>query len=57
MPGLSRGADLRGQAPGQAKKLVMMGALDWRDRRLIVTTSKTKRSADFITFLEELDRH
>ena len=33
----------------------MMGALDWRDHRLIVATSKTKRSADFIAFLEELD--
>ena len=43
-----RGADLRVEAPGQAKKIAMMGALDWRDRRLIVATSKTKRSADFI---------
>lgn len=50
-----RGADLRVEAPGQAKKIAMMGALDWRDRRLIVATSKTKRSADFIAFLEELD--
>ena len=33
----------------------MMGALDWHDHRLIVATSKTKRSADFIAFLEELD--
>ena len=52
-----RGADLRVEAPGQAKKIAMMGALDWRDRRLIVATSKTKRSADFIAFLEELDHH
>ena len=29
----------------------MMGALDWHDHRLIVATSKTKRSADFIAFL------
>ena len=35
----------------------MMGALDWCDRRLIVATSKTKRSADFIAFLEELDHN
>ena len=35
----------------------MMGALDWRDRRLIVATSKTKRSADVIAFLEDLDHH
>ena len=52
-----RRADLRVEAPGQAKKGAMMGALDWRDRRLIVATSKTKRSADFIVFLEELDHH
>lgn len=52
-----RGADLRVQAPGQARKIAMIGALDWRARRLIVATSKTKRSADFISFLEGLDRH
>lgn len=52
-----RGADLRVEAPGQAKKIAMMGALDWRDRRLIVATFKTRRSADFIAFLEELDHH
>ena len=51
------GADLRVSAPGQARKVAMMGALDWRDRRLIVTTSKTKRSADFAAFLENLDHH
>ncbi len=50
-----RGADLRVSAPGQAGKVAMMGALDWRDRRLIVTTSKTRRSADFAAFLEDLD--
>ena len=27
-----RGADLRVEAPGQAKKIAMMGAPDWRDR-------------------------
>ena len=52
-----RGADLRVSAPGQARKVAMMGALNWRDRRLIVATSKTKRSADFIAFLENLDHH
>ena len=50
-----RGADLRVSAPGQARKVAMMGALDWRDRRLIVTTSKTRRSADFAAFPEDLD--
>jgi hypothetical protein len=50
-----RGADLRVPAPGQAKKVAMMGALDRAARRLIVHTSKTKRSADFIALLEMLD--
>ena len=50
-----RGADLRVPAPGQAKKVAMMGALDHTARRLIVHTSKTKRSADFIALLEMLD--
>ena len=51
-----RGADLRVPAPGQAKKIAMMGALDHAARRLIVHTSRTKRSADFIALLETLDR-
>ena len=50
-----RGADLRVPAPGQAKKIAMMGALDHAARRLVVHTSKTKRSADFIALLERLD--
>ncbi len=51
-----RGADLRVPAPGQSKKVAMMGTLDWRRRRLIVTTSRTKRSSDFIAHLQALDR-
>jgi hypothetical protein len=51
-----RGSDLRVEAPGQSKKVALMGALDHRTRKLIVTTSPTKRSADFITLLEELDQ-
>ncbi len=51
-----RGADLRVPAPGQAKKVAMMGALDWIGRKLTVTTSRTKRSSDFIALLEALDR-
>lgn len=51
-----RGADLRVPAPGQSKKIAMMGALDHAARRLIVHSSPTKRSADFIALLEELDR-
>ena len=34
----------------------MMGSLDHVTRRLIVHTSRTKRSADFIARLEQLDR-
>lgn len=51
-----RGANLRVPAPGQAKKVAMMGSLDHAKRRLIVHTSRTKRSADFIAHLEQLDR-
>ena len=51
-----RGADLRVPAPGQAKKVAMMGSLDHVTRRLIVHTSRTKRSSDFIAHLEQLDR-
>jgi transposase len=50
------GADLRVPAPGQAKKVAMMGALDYAARKLIVHTSRTKRSTDFIALLEMLDR-
>jgi len=50
-----RGADLRLQAPGQARKVAMMGALNRCQRRRIVATSKTRRSADFAAFLENLD--
>ena len=49
------GADLRVPAPGQAKKVAMMGALDHAARKLVVHTSRTKRSADFIALLEMLD--
>ena len=50
-----RGADLRVPAPGQARKIAMMGALDWMRRKLTVTTSASKKSADFIAFLQTLD--
>lgn len=33
----------------------MMGALDWWSRKLIVTTSGSKRSIDFMTLLQTLD--
>lgn len=41
-----RDADLRVPVPGQAKKVAMMGSLDHTKRRLIIHTSRTKRSAD-----------
>jgi transposase len=51
-----KGADLRVPAPGQAQKIAMMGSLDYAPRKLIVTTSRTKRSSDFIAHLQALDR-
>jgi len=51
-----RGADLRVPAPGQAKKVAIIGSLDHAKRQLIVHTSRTKRSTDFITHLEQLDQ-
>ena len=50
-----RGADLRAPAPGQAKKVAIIGSLDHVTRQLIVHTSQTKRSRDFIAHLEQLD--
>jgi transposase len=50
-----RGADLRVPAPGQAKKVAMIGSLSHVTRQLIVYTSATKRSSDFIVHLEQLD--
>lgn len=51
-----RGADLRVAAPGQAKKVAMMGALVAPTRELLVHTSRTKRSTDFVALLEVIDR-
>ena len=51
-----RGADLRVQAPGQARKVAMLGVLDAATREVLVHTSPTKRSSDFIALLELLDR-
>ena len=50
-----RGADLRVPAPGQAKKVAMVGSLNHVTRQLFVHTSPTKRSSDFIAHLEQLD--
>ena len=51
-----RGTDLRIPAPGQSATVAMLGVLDGAGRELIVRTSRTKRSADFIALLEEVDR-
>jgi transposase len=53
----ARGADLRVAAPGQAKKVALIGALDAATpRAVVVRTSRTKRSTDFIALLDEIDR-
>ncbi|MHB8416041.1 MAG: IS630 family transposase [Acidiferrobacteraceae bacterium] len=49
------GADLRVPAPGQARKVAMPGSLDHVTRQLIVHSSPTRRSSDFIAHLEQLD--
>ena len=50
------GANLRVPAPGQAKKVAMLGSRDHCTRQLIVHTSPTKRSSDFVAHLEQLDQ-
>ena len=55
-----KGADLRVQTPGQSHKMAMsgeplgstLGALDAATRELLVHTSATQTSADFIALLE-----
>ena len=49
------GADLRVPAPGQAKKVAMLGSLNHLTHELIVHTSPTKRSSDFVAHLEQID--
>jgi hypothetical protein len=49
-----RGTALRIQAPGQAKKRAILGAFDPVRRRLLVHTSATKRSTDFVDLLDQL---
>lgn len=51
----ARGADLRVAAPGQAKKVAMIGALDAATRAVVVRTSRTKPSTEFITLLDDID--
>jgi hypothetical protein len=49
------GADLRVPAPGQAKKVAMLGSLNHVTHELIVHTSPTKRSSDFVAHLAQID--
>jgi DDE superfamily endonuclease len=49
-----RGAELRIEAPGQAKKRAMLGAFDPVHRHLLVHTCATKRSTDFVALLDRL---
>jgi transposase len=51
-----RGADLRVEAPGHAKKRALLGVLDHASGELVVITSATKRSSDFADLLACLDR-
>ena len=44
------------QAPGQARKIALLGVLDAVTREALVHTSPTKRSGDFIALLEQRDR-
>lgn len=50
------GVDLRVPAPGQAKKVAMLGSFDHAKHQLILHTGPTKRSSDFVAHLEQLDR-
>ena len=52
----ARGADLRVEAPGRAKRRALLGVLDHARRELIVLTSGAKRSGDFVALLRRLDR-
>ena len=54
--GAKKGDDLRVPAPGKAAKVAMLGVLDWARRDLLVQTSRTKRSSDFINLLEQIDQ-
>jgi hypothetical protein len=51
-----RGADLRVEAPGQARRRALLGALGHAAGELSVVTSATKRSGDFLALLGRLDR-
>jgi transposase len=50
------GSDLRIQAPGRVEKCVLLGVRNAVSQQLIVTTSATKRSGDFIQLLEQVEQ-
>jgi hypothetical protein len=47
-----RGTDLRIPAPGQSRRRALLGVWNPVERRLLMHTSATKRSSDFITLLD-----
>jgi transposase len=49
-----RGTDLRIEAPGQAKRRAILGAFDSAQSKLLVHTSATKRSTDFVALLDRI---
>jgi transposase len=51
-----RGADLRVEAPGQAKRRAMLGTFDPIRRQVRVRTSASKRSTDFVDLLDDLGK-
>jgi hypothetical protein len=61
LDGMARRGEIRcrsaraGARPGQTKKGAMLGSLNHVTRELIVHTSSTKRSSDFVAHLEQLD--
>jgi transposase len=50
------GADLRVEAPGQSKRVAMLGVREHSTGEMTVVTSRSKKSIDFIGMLEVLDR-
>jgi transposase len=50
-----RGVDLRFEAPGKAKKRALLGVREALTGHLLVRTSTTKRSTDFIALLALVD--
>jgi hypothetical protein len=51
-----RGADLRIEAPGQARRRALLGVLDHASGELVVITSASRHSGDFADLLVRLER-